>query len=759
MAFNVTEAKQAGYSDKEIADYLAKENNFDAEKARKSGYSDSEIIKHLSPEAVTPKIEETQPQEKEWSVGQVTKEMFAPWLGLAKGAVVDPLLAINQLAAKALDPITPESWGVSRGATQLVGDVNQAYKAAGGDYNKLAGVDLAQLTGAIASPIARVALPSSSYVKTAEGAKYLAEATGAAKYGQSALSGAAASMLMVPVEQEDDFVTAKLVQAGFGGILGGAVPLTIDAAKLLTNVIKSLPISEAAKNRALQRHIGEKIGDDARDIITALRGADEIVPGSRPTVSEALADTPEGALLAAEQRRVAGTAPVGFKQRLEAQKGARQEELTRSFGTPEELAAMETERQAVTAPIREEALKRADVYGNIVPQTEARIASLETAAGQNLNMGGKAWGLQLENEARFRGGKPGWLSNADNAVSNKQAAIQLKDTAKIKQAEAEVLKNQIQTVKDFGFYPLETQPLVKQIDRMLSSPGTRSNSMLVSSLQSMRSKLIGLTDDATGIIKSDDLYNVRKEIAMDIQEFMSQKGAMGMQAQATKVESSLKKMLDASINKASNNSKLWSEYLDKFATYSKKIDQMQTGQALKQKLGEDSLGDIEKAGAFVNAVRDLPQTIKRATGVARYKEPEQLFTTQQMESINRVRADLNRKARAEQLGQGVQPGESVKFFGQQVSPQFISASVAFANKVMSLLAKGTQKELDNRIAELMLDPKKMADFIEAIPKSEVNNVVGAMGAKMSPNLRTQFIRYISIGTPAELGRMVSQESY
>jgi len=48
VAFNAAAAKQAGYSDSEIVDYLAGQRRFDAPGARKSGYSDSEIISHLS---------------------------------------------------------------------------------------------------------------------------------------------------------------------------------------------------------------------------------------------------------------------------------------------------------------------------------------------------------------------------------------------------------------------------------------------------------------------------------------------------------------------------------------------------------------------------------------------------------------------------------------------------------------------------------------------------------------------------------------
>jgi hypothetical protein len=52
MPFDVNGARKAGYSDAEIADYLAKDQKFDAAGARKAGYSDAEIVSHLSSAAV-----------------------------------------------------------------------------------------------------------------------------------------------------------------------------------------------------------------------------------------------------------------------------------------------------------------------------------------------------------------------------------------------------------------------------------------------------------------------------------------------------------------------------------------------------------------------------------------------------------------------------------------------------------------------------------------------------------------------------------
>ena len=50
MPFDIQDAKKEGYTDTEIADYLASQRKFDVTGARKEGYGDADIITHLAPE-------------------------------------------------------------------------------------------------------------------------------------------------------------------------------------------------------------------------------------------------------------------------------------------------------------------------------------------------------------------------------------------------------------------------------------------------------------------------------------------------------------------------------------------------------------------------------------------------------------------------------------------------------------------------------------------------------------------------------------
>lgn len=741
MAFDVKAAKQEGYSDADIADYLAKQKGFDVKAARKEGYSDAEIVNHLSgqPAEVAPDVNESR-AETERLLAQpvpvqpqaspsVMEQMFglgSPTARVIKGAVVDPLLAINQMAAQ----VFPEV--ITQKANQLVNKYEQATNEARGSTS----FDPYQLAGGILSPAAKLSLGT--------------KGTGAGKYIKGAAEGLIAGMALTPVQvQEDDYATQKLIQGGLGAILGGGIPMTIDAAKMAVRIIQSLPISEAAKQRALQKYVGNLIDrpgqpiDESRAAVTgALEGAEQIVPGSRLTAAQSLAETPEGARLIREQQRVEAIDPATFKAIELQNQQARQQELTNVFGSEADLAAAQAARTAETAPLREGALRQADVYGNVAPQLEADIAAREAAAAANQNMMGRAWGEELSAVTRFKRGRPGFLSrDAVAAMEFKKAARELGDAVEQRKAEAAFKKMQLKSVRDEGFYPLESASITNRVDKLLTTPGTQSNSLLRSSLTSLKDKLIAYTDPDTGIIKSDDLYNLRKEVTDDIKTFLTNSGNASFGASATKAETTVKRMLDDAIEKASGTG-MWKEYLKKFAEHSQKIDRMKVGQALKDKLGDGSLGDAEKAGSFVTAINNAVQTIKRETGVTRYNTMEEFLTPDQINAVNRVRADLNRAQKATDLAKGVQQSEEVSFEGIKKMPALINAALSFTRSVLASLARGSQAEFNTKIAQLMADPQKLSLFIKSLPPKQMDKFAEALLAKMNDQNRNAFIELI-----------------
>jgi HAMP domain-containing protein len=96
--FDIEGARKAGYSEGEIADYLAKERNFDLEGARKAGYGDADIIGHLTK--------------------KTTGESFTRGLGLG---VRDAIQGFGQLPGMVVDAVNaPVNLGI-RGVNAVAG--------------------------------------------------------------------------------------------------------------------------------------------------------------------------------------------------------------------------------------------------------------------------------------------------------------------------------------------------------------------------------------------------------------------------------------------------------------------------------------------------------------------------------------------------------------------------------------------------------------------------------------------------------------
>jgi len=91
--------------------------------------------------------------------------------------------------------------------------------------------------------------------------------------------------------QEEDFWPAKAGQAGIGAAFGGALPGVGAAAGKGVSYLDELtkPMYESGIARDVRKFLIEKAGPEREKIIRALQQAKEMVPGSRPTAGQAIA--------------------------------------------------------------------------------------------------------------------------------------------------------------------------------------------------------------------------------------------------------------------------------------------------------------------------------------------------------------------------------------------------------------------------------------------------------------------------------------
>lgn len=646
--------------------------------------------------------------------------------GRVAQGVLDPLLGIGQLASKAFGNDT-----VSQRMQQNELRYQQAREASGSE-----GTDVARIVGNVASPV-----------------NYIVPAAATGGVARSAATGA--TLAATNPVYGNEFWSEKGTQAAVGAILGPLAEYGVKGAGKLLDSFKGL--SESGRAQALQDWLLKTSGKDKEVIIKALQEVQPIVPGSRPTAMEALVNIPEGASLAAAQKAISregSAAPVALARQSE-QEAARQAQLAAIAGTPEQRAALAAERQAVTTPMREDALAQANVYGQVVPQLEKDIAAREAATIANLQGAGKAATEEAQATARANTWSPvpgyprfpgRYSPNYDRAKEYVGAIQDFTNAAGQRRAELDFKKLQLQSVTDEGFYPLSTAPLISKIDNSLSKVGERSNELLTSSLQSMKNKLERFTDQ-NGIINSIDLYNIRKEIADDIRaNLVAKQGTnASFTTQAANVEQTLKKYLDDAINKASGST-LWSDYLSKYSTYSQKLNRMEIGAELEKKLGTP-LDNKERAAAFAQAVQDAGSLIKRATGQARFEKVSQVLTPEETKAVNRVLADLTRLEKAKTLASGAKVPEYAPKAPLE-GTGFLSRAYTVAKEVMQALSRGNKEEFEKKFIDLAMDPQAMAAFMQAGPITTQRKLIEAMNKRLSPEGQRILIQSATVGEPA-----------
>ena len=165
----------------------------------------------------------------------------------------------------------------------------------------------------------------------------------------------------------------------------------------------------------------------------------------------------------------------------------------------------------------------------------------------------------------------------------------------------------------------------------------------------------------------------------------------------------------------------WEDARAQFARESVPINQMQIGQYLQNKLvpalADEGATPALRASSFAQAVREAPQTIKRATGAPMYKDLADILSQPQLQTVSDVGASLGRTAKNDQLA--TQGMDSIRrMIGENVTeiptPGLLNRSMMAFNFAKNRLAGRASEASLKEIAKMMLDnPTKVADLMES----------------------------------------------
>lgn len=656
-----------------------------------------------------------------------TQPLLEPFTRQAiRGAVQDPINAVRQL--------------VSEEQRKLVAKEEATYQA---ERERLGetGYEFGRLVGNILSPAPLLA-----------GAKAVQAVGGVgrvARVKQAAAAGGAGAVLQPVLEEDVDFADEKIRQLGLGVATGALLESGIQGvtggAKFIGALVR--PTTEEGRKKILRDYLKELSGDDRNKIITALQNAEEIVPGARPTAAEALAEVPTATGLGAFQRQLERSQISGTAARFAGREAEQEAARLATLGADETgIPLMQAFRGAQTAPLREEALAQANVFGQVAPGLEAGIAAREAEAAA-LSSLQRQFTQRAGEQTMFAGreffpveGLPRISSryrpNIDRAAEAIDAAKQTKDLAAQRVAEAGFKRLQLQSLEDEGFYALKINPVVDKIDNILQTPGERSD-VAIRSLSSLRDKL-NTQANANGVIDSRDLYTIRKEITDDIAKFAEETKTSDVRRLAS-LETTLKRTIDNAIEQAGGVR--WSDYLKNYADYSEKINRMEIGQALAQKL-RSSLGDVERAGSFATAVQNAASTIKRATGAPRYQTLGEVLSESELKAVNAITADLQRAAKAGKLTGKARLGDEA---GDEIPelPNLLSRTAAVGNFLLRAIKKNAEDDIRRYATELFLDPQQLAIFMQQ-PNSA--RAISAMFKKLPTDIQDFLQRVVAVQT-------------
>ena len=561
------------------------------------------------------------PAQAEQKPVTAMEQMFglgSPLASAVSGAVVKPLMGLNQLLAET--GIFGETVKQqARGNVKALEEARtEAKKRVGRE-----GIDFVEIGGALVSPVNRLA-PTA------------AAPTALGRVGQAAGTGVVFGALE-PVKDVDNYLEEKLSQMSTGAIAGTVLGGGVEAGKKAAPLVKQLTptITEEGKKQALREYIIGLTGGEKQKVVEALRNADELVAGSRPTAAEAIADIP------------AATGLASFQQRL-------------SRSMPEEgIAGQFAQREA--------------------QQQAARVGALRQDVAQTPELLDLARTLRESDAARNYGQAFSTTVTADprlaKIVSNPYVKDALPDAIKLAEARGITAKTDLTQFLQFVKIGLDKQ-LTRTGDTALSN-----------------------TEKAA-------VQQAKKEL----------------------------------VNWVGSKNPAFNLARESFAKASQPINQMEIGQFLEQKLGTP-LGNKERAGAFATAVQEAASTIKKASGQAAGRQLEDVLTPKQTATVNNILADVSRKAKAEELASrsniGTLSPES------QELPNLLNRPIAIINNILKAVKKDSNAELNRLAAQLLLEPRNLATFIDEIPKSKSKDFVNAFMKKLTPENREIFLRALS----------------
>lgn len=302
---------------------------------------------------------------------------------------------------------------------------------------------------------------------------------------------------------------------------------------------------------------------------------------------------------------------------------------------------------------------------------------------------------------------------AQAQVAARQAAVRqvgqtpadLKDAIKARKTASDPLYGAAREAGDV----VDTTPIIAKItDTLKRNPGNRE---LVTELMNLRK---GLTDKGAPRANAEQVSS-----ALD-----------GLKAAIAKEDNKfIGGVLSNFKDDIANSIPGYQAAQRTFSDLSKPVNEMQVGQQLERALGKP-VGEGERAGVFAQAMREGPQTIKKATGQPRFQELDEVLKPENLANVKSVLADLARKAEFERLAPlgRAKAAEAAQPFGLPATGPLNQRYMIFKT-VLGRVSKGINEKTLDTMADALQVPANALKLLQKMPSEKqahfINQLISA----------------------------------
>jgi hypothetical protein len=512
--------------------------------------------------------------------------------------------------------------------------------------------------------------------------------------GKGMIGGAAGGANIAALSGQEDIGAQTIA----GGVVGAAIPgigrVAGGAADWMGG---NRPTMEASKI------IKAALGNRESAVRRSLENADLTAGGAQRDIAQIIyKDAPDQALALLERAKgYAPNAPDAARQLAEAQTAAQQAQLGRvAGGTTQEasLAAQKRMGQALNQQLNPDRVANLTA-ANIYNQQAAR--DLPTAALYKGNA------LYPHSQKTTTGGFP-----QDVKVDTGQSELYA--------AAAKTIEDKLGSLQANGLKPLTIDPIIKKIDRILSTPGQRG-SLNQEYLQAVRQELIDYSKMAGGKLDAFDLHTLRKEGLNNVIDRITKgvEDPSGLKKNLAKnVLPTLKDAIDDAIETAGGTG--WKSYLNRFSLGMNQIDRAKMGQMALEMTPKNLIKLAEG-----NAPKKVAKVFGPSAGT---------FEREMGQEGMLIRDVARQYARDMEIAKRGGSKEAQEVLKNTLSQNTSSFRLPPILNRSAVLANATLQEIEGRLNQKALtvlggirtDPKKALALLDTLPADQKNLVLQYM---------------------------------